>query len=52
MATIQKGGMMSIWAENTDWFDEWIFEQAIEGRFGNDIQSKAKCMEAFCLRGE
>lgn len=31
---------MSIWAENPEFFDEWIEEQALDGRFGDDIQKK------------
>ena len=29
---------MNVWAENPEWFDEWVEKRAIEGRFGPEIQ--------------
>lgn len=33
---------MSIWSENPEWFDDWIFEQALDGRLGEEIQKKCE----------
>ncbi len=30
---------MSIWADNPEYFDEWIENQALKGRFGAEIQA-------------
>ena len=32
--------MGGIWADNPEWFDEWIEEQALDGRFGEEIRIK------------
>lgn len=33
---------MSMWSDNPEWFDDWIFEKALEGDFGEAIQLKAE----------
>lgn len=33
---------MSVWSENPEWFDEWIIEKALDGYFGEDVQSKVE----------
>jgi hypothetical protein len=33
---------MSFWSDNPEWFDEWIFEKALDGYFGKEIQVKAE----------
>ena len=33
---------MSIMSDNPEWFDEWIFEKAIDGHFGDEIRLKAE----------
>lgn len=31
---------MSMWAENPEWFDEWLEKQAMTGRFGEEIRKQ------------
>ena len=31
---------MSIWSDNPEWFDSWIEQQALNGRFGSEVQAK------------
>jgi hypothetical protein len=33
---------MSIWRENPEWFDQWILDRAIEGKFGAEFQKRAE----------
>ncbi|MCK5016260.1 MAG: hypothetical protein KAS32_04235 [Candidatus Peribacteraceae bacterium] len=33
---------MNMWAENPEWFDEWIWEQALDGRLGEEIRLKCE----------
>jgi hypothetical protein len=29
---------MNVWAENPEWFDEWVEQRALEGKFGAEIK--------------
>jgi len=33
---------MSVWADNPEWFDEWVEKQALKGRFGPAKQAEAE----------
>jgi hypothetical protein len=33
---------MSIWSDNPEWFDEWIEERALDGKFGSVIQGRVE----------
>ena len=37
-----EGGVMSIWSEDPEWFDEWLEQRALEGRFGDEIREIAE----------
>jgi hypothetical protein len=38
--TPRKEKAMSMWAENPEWFDEWLEKQAMTGRFGEEIRKQ------------
>ncbi len=33
---------MSIWRHNPEWFDDWLEQQALDGRFGKELQEQAE----------
>lgn len=33
---------MSVWSESPEWFDEWLEQQALDGRFGPEEQKLAE----------
>jgi hypothetical protein len=33
---------MNVWAENPEWFDDWIIENALEGRLGDEAEKLAQ----------
>lgn len=37
---------MSMWSDNPEWFDDWIFEKALDGHFGKVIQLLAETMRS------
>ena len=33
---------MSVWSDDPEWFDDWLTEQALHGRFGPEQQKLAE----------
>jgi hypothetical protein len=33
---------MSIWSDDPEWFDEWIENRALDGRFGDTIKKQVE----------
>lgn len=39
---IEKGGKMSVWSDNPEWFDEFFYNRAISGKYGTVAQGIAE----------
>lgn len=36
---------MSLWSDNPEWFDWWLEDQALKGRFGEEKKAQAEAGE-------